>query len=118
MLQDTTRANVWRKRRKPDGCIDWRMAAVSIHNLVRGLSRPYVGAHFECGEEEIKVWRTSVEKGALENIEPGKVLECSENGILVKAGIGAIRLHEIEPSISIWSENTCENTGSSSTSRR
>ena len=101
MLQDTTRANVWRKPRKPDGCIDWRMAAVSIHNLVRGLSHPYVGAHFECGEEEIKVWRTSVEKDALENIEPGKVLECSENGILVKAGIGAIRLHEIEPSISI-----------------
>ena len=101
MLQDTTRANVWRKRRKPDGCIDWRMAAVSIHNLVRGLSRPYVGAHFECGEEEIKVWRTSVETDALENIEPGKVLECSENGILVKAGIGAIRLLEIEPSISI-----------------
>ena len=101
MLQDTTRANVWRKRRKPDGCIDWRMAAVSIHNLVRGLSRPYVGAHFECEGEEIKVWRTSVEKDALENIEPGKVLECNENGILVKAGIGAIRLHEIEPSISI-----------------
>ncbi len=101
MLQDRTRANVWRKRRKPDGCIDWRMAAVSIHNLVRGLSRPYVGAHFECEGEEIKVWRTSVERDALENIEPGKVLECSENGILVKAGIGAIRLHEIEPYISI-----------------
>ena len=101
MLQDTTRANVWRKRGKPDGCIDWRMAAVSIHNLVRGLSRPYVGAHFECEGEEIKVWRTSVETDAFENIEPGKVLECSEIGILVKAGIGAIRLHEIEPSILI-----------------
>lgn len=101
MSQDTKRANVWRKRRKTDGCIDWRMAAISIHNLVRGLSRPYVGAHFECEGEEIKVWRTSVEKNALENIEPGKVLECSENCILVKAGIGAIRLHEIEPSISI-----------------
>ena len=42
-----------------------------------------------------------VEKDALDNIEPGKVLECSENGILVKSGIDAIRLHEIEPSISI-----------------
>ena len=77
------------------------MAAVSIHNLVRVLSRPYVGAHFECEGEEIKVWRTSIEKDALENIEPGKVLEFSEKGILVKAGIGAIRLHEIKPSISI-----------------
>ena len=101
MLQDTTRVNVWRKRRKPDGCIDWRMAAVSIHNLVRGLSRPYVGAHFEREGADIKVWRTSVEKSTLENIEPGKVLECSEKGVLVKAGIDAIRLHEIEPSISI-----------------
>ena len=100
-LQDKTGANVWRKRRKPDGCIDWRMAAVSIHNLVRGLSRPYVGAHFERKGEEIKVWRTSVEKDALENMEPGKVLECCEKGILIKTGLDAIRLHEIEPYVSM-----------------
>ena len=66
-----------------------------------GPVTPLCGAHFECEGEEIKVWRTSVETDAFENIEPGKVLECSENGILVKAGIGGMRLHEIEPSISI-----------------
>ena len=68
---------------------------------MRGLSQPYVGVHFGREGKEIKVWRTSVEKVALVNIEPGKVLECSEKGILVKAGINAIRLHEIEPYILI-----------------
>ena len=100
MLQDTTEANVWRKRRKPDGCIDWRMAAVSIHNLVRGCHAPYVGAHFECEGEEIKFGVPPLRR-CFRKYRARKVLECSENGILVKAGIGAIRLHEIEPSISI-----------------
>jgi len=34
--QDHNLANTWRKRGPEDGRIDWRMAASSIHNLVRG----------------------------------------------------------------------------------
>jgi methionyl-tRNA formyltransferase len=56
VLQDHDKANVWCKRGKKDGRIDWRMSARSIHNLVRGLTKPYVGAHFELNDEEIKVW--------------------------------------------------------------
>ena len=44
--QETTNVNYWRKRSFDDGCIDWRMPAESIHNLVRALSKPYEGAHF------------------------------------------------------------------------
>ena len=32
--------NTWRKRGYADGQIDWRMTANSIHNLVRGLTKP------------------------------------------------------------------------------
>jgi methionyl-tRNA formyltransferase len=44
--QDRRHATTWRKRGRADGEIDWRMSSRSIHNLVRGLSKPYVGAHF------------------------------------------------------------------------
>ena len=73
--QDTRKANNWRKRVKADGCIDWRMSAMSIHNLVRGLTHPYAGAHFKCDGREIKVWRSELEMKVSKNLEPGKVLE-------------------------------------------
>ena len=50
--------NFWRKRSKKDGLIDWRMSSENIYNLIRGLTRPYVGAHFEFNGKEIKVWKS------------------------------------------------------------
>lgn len=99
--QDHSLANVWRKRGLEDGQIDWRMASSSIHNLVRGLTRPYVGAHFQHKDKVVKVWRTEIVMEVPENFEPGKVLEVNENGILVKTGIGGIRLIEIDPLVTL-----------------
>lgn len=95
--QDHRLANVWRKRGAADGRIDWRMAAETIHNLVRGLTRPYVAAYFDYEKQPIKVWRTVVETDAPANLEPGKVLSVDGDGIVVKAGTGAIRLLDYEP---------------------
>ena len=47
-------SNTWRKRSAKDGIIDWRMSSASIYNLVRGLSRPYVGADFITMRKNIK----------------------------------------------------------------
>ena len=94
--QDHHSANVWRKRSPADGRIDWRMAATSIHNLVRGLTRPYVGAHFDWAGKEIKVWRAEVEPDVPMNIEPGKILAVDARGVLIKAGVDAVRLLETE----------------------
>jgi methionyl-tRNA formyltransferase len=99
--QDERLANAWRKRGLADGCIDWRMTADAIHNLVRGLTRPYVGAHFVHQGAAIKVWRTEVEPDAPMNFEPGKVLTVDAAGALVKAGSGAIRLCDFEPRIKL-----------------
>jgi methionyl-tRNA formyltransferase len=92
-------ANSWRKRGKPDGRIDWRMSAEAIHNLVRGLGRPYIGAHFDYGDQEIKVWRTEIENPVPINLEPGKILRSNSYGVLVKTGSGAVQLCEIEPQV-------------------
>ena len=53
--QDHSKASYLRKRGNRDGRIDWRMTAKSIRNLVRGLTKPYIGAHFELDGEIIKV---------------------------------------------------------------
>ena len=95
--QNEQHANTWRKRGRADGIIDWRMSAQSIHNLVRGLTTPYIGAHFLVDGKEIKVWKTAIHKDAANNIEPGKVLLQSSTGPVVKCGEGAICLLVTEP---------------------
>lgn len=89
--QDHSKANYWRKRGIKDGEIDWRMSATSICNLVRALAKPYVGAHFLLGENEVKVWSASVDTVSVsENIEPGKVMKKENDLITVKCGSDAI----------------------------
>jgi len=94
--QDETLANVWRKRSKKDGEIDFRMCSLSIYNLVRALTKPYAGAHVVYKGEDVKIWKVSEEDCDLENIEPGKVLEVKENTILVKCYDKAVRIIEHE----------------------
>ena len=94
-------SNNWRKRSQNDGFIDWRMAASTIHNLVRGLTRPYIGAHFIYQGKEIKVWKTKITKLKIQNIEPGKVISSDKNSTIIKAGIDAIELIEMYPTIII-----------------
>ena len=75
------------------------MSAKTIHNLARGLSNPYVGAHFICDGQEIKVWKSEPVKETTLNIEPGKILSVDTRGVVVKTGIDALRLVDIDPQI-------------------
>jgi methionyl-tRNA formyltransferase len=99
--QDDSAANTWRKRGRADGQIDWRMSARTIHNLVRALAKPYVGAHFRHQDSDIKVWRTEIVTGTPSNIEPGKVFEISHGGPVVACGADAIRLTQLEPAVQL-----------------
>jgi len=91
--QEHSKANYWRKRTKEDGKIDWRMSAVTIFNLVRALSKPYVGAHCVYKNMEIKIWKTEeIHSFVSANIEPGKILESANNTITVKCGDSAIKI--------------------------
>ncbi len=103
-VQDNKLANVWRKRRKADGQIDWRMSANSIHNLVRGLAKPYVGAHFLYQEKEVKVWKTAVVNDVLRNAEPGKIVAVKKGKAVVRCGERAIKLLITEPELDLSCE--------------
>ncbi len=90
--------NAWRKRGKSDGKIDWRMSAHNIVNLVRALSEPYPGAHFEHHieneQQDCIVWQAHEVTGIPENLEPGKVLSVTSEGIVIKCGNNAIQITE------------------------
>lgn len=98
-------ANTWRKRSSTDGKIDWRMSAHAIHNLVRGLSKPYIGAHFVVNGQEVKVWKSAIVSNAQSNIEPGKIFFDAGSGLLVKCGEDAIALLATEPSFQLIEGN-------------
>ncbi len=100
--QDPGLASAWRKRGEADGEIDWRMSAASIHNLVRGLAKPYVGAHFVVGGQKITVWKSEIVGGAAHNIEPGKIITgAADPHPVVKCGEDALRLLDTEPEIDL-----------------
>lgn len=86
------KSNLWRKRGVQDGKIDFRMNSRSICNLIRGLTKPYVGAHLIYREREIKVWEADAVEFAQDNIEQGKVLDVKDKGVLVKCGDDAVLL--------------------------
>lgn len=94
--QNQDLASSWRKREKRDGLIDFRMTSAAIHNLIRALTAPYIGAHLEYQGKEIIVWKAEVALCSINNIEPGKVLEIYGNMIVVKTYDSAIKLIEHE----------------------
>lgn len=96
--QDLAQGNLWRKRGAKDGRIDFRMTSNAIYNLVRALTKPYIGAHIDYDDKEIKIWKVKEEKCTTNNLEPGKVLEIRQEEVLVKTYDGAIRLlqHDFE----------------------
>lgn len=97
--QDESRATYWRKRSAADGLIDWRMSASDIHNLVRSLYHPYPGAEFYHQNQSFKLWETRLaQEDVPVNAEPGKVLECKADDVLVKCGCNsAIWLIDFQP---------------------
>ncbi len=94
--QNKNLGNFWRKRGKIDGKIDWRMSSRAIYNLVRALTKPYVGAHCLYNDKEIKIWKVKELEYKNKNIEPGKIININDRKITVKAYDGAVKIIEHE----------------------
>ncbi|MFH1478598.1 MAG: formyltransferase family protein [Candidatus Omnitrophota bacterium] len=94
--QDNTKANFWRKRREEDGKIDFRMTSRGVYNLVRALTKPYIGAHIFYNDVNIKIWEAKEVELTQDNIESGKVLDITDNKILVKCYNNAVILTKHE----------------------
>lgn len=94
--QNHNLSNTWRKRGKPDGIIDFRMSSRAIYNLVRGLTKPYIGANVIYKGKDIIIWKVEEVKIDMNNIEPGKILDIQDDRPLVKSYDGAILISEHE----------------------
>ena len=92
--QKNNLANTWRKRGKLDGKIDFRMTSGAIYNLVRALTRPYIGAHIEYNGKNVSIWKVEEVDFNQDNIEHGKVLENDGRTIIVKTYDKAIKIIE------------------------
>lgn len=100
LKQDESKANIWRKRGKLDGQIDFRMSSFSLYNLVRGLSAPYPFAHFANDGKEYKVYSAKevLTQGEYANIEFGKVINVySDTSFLVKTGDHLLHIEKCDP---------------------
>lgn len=91
-------SNIWRKRNNIDGQIDFRMTSRAIYNLVRALTRPYIGAHIKYNGKEIIVWKVEIINNKQNNIESGKVLDIKRDKIFVKTYDGTVKIthHEFK----------------------
>ncbi|MEO5862251.1 MAG: formyltransferase [Burkholderiales bacterium] len=56
--QDLSKGAYFGGRRPEDGRIDWALPTFDIHNLVRGVTRPYPGAFSDTALGRLVLWRT------------------------------------------------------------
>jgi methionyl-tRNA formyltransferase len=92
--QNHQEANYWRKRGFRDGIIDFRMSKKAIYNLVRALSKPYIGASLIYKKEIIHIWKVEEITLSDNTIESGKVLDIQDNMLYIKCYDGIIKIIE------------------------
>lgn len=86
--QDLTQGGYFGSRKVEDGRIDWTRPARDIHNLVRGVTRPYPGAFSDTGRGRLELWRTlllpaaDVGAPALTQQDNHIVARCADGGVL------------------------------------
>lgn len=90
--QDESLATYAPKIVTADAGIDWSLGAAELGRRVRAYN-PFPGAFFFAGDARIKVWGATVVDG---DAEPGTVLQCDRDGIVVACGTAALRLDELQ----------------------
>lgn len=98
--QDHAKATYWRKRDDKDGEIQWGSTTLQVYNLIRALTRPYVGAHTFLGSSRVRIWRSRLlaeqqGTGGWPNM-PGAVLMQTDGGFIVRTGDGCLEVTEHE----------------------
>jgi methionyl-tRNA formyltransferase len=100
--QNESRATVRRKRTDADRWVDWTGGAETVHNLVRGLARPYVGALTRRSGQDVSVWKTRLATeempARIRAAVPGTVAAVV-GGWAVRTGDGHVLVLESDPEL-------------------
>ena len=82
--------------RKEMGNLDWKLPALRLERLIRGLN-PWPSAYTFLGKKSLKLWQAQV----LENVSgqdapAGTVLQADTGGFLVQTGDGILKILELQ----------------------
>jgi len=92
--QDSSRATYAPLLKKADGRVDWTLHTEEIRNRIRGLD-PWPGAYTFWQGSLLKLF-----KGHTESLDPalppGRVVEASRRGLLIRTGSGVLRVDELQ----------------------
>jgi len=91
-VQDDDLATYAHKLGKTDARIDWARPATELDRLIRAFN-PWPLAHARWQDQPLKVWAAQPEAGTG---QPGEILDCSKQGLLVACGDGALRLTRLQ----------------------
>ena len=91
-IQDNALATYAHKLGKQDAIIDWQRPAAELDCLIRAFN-PWPLAHARWQEQPLKIWAAQPETA---QGNPGEILECSKQGLLVACGQGALRLTRVQ----------------------
>lgn len=98
--QDHRLATYWRKRTEKDGEIQWSTPSMRTYNLIRALTRPYVGAHTYAGKKKMVVWRATFPEAERSRDPltalPGTLLRCGDGSFDVRTGDGHLTVTSYE----------------------
>ena len=93
VAQDPTQASYAAKITKAEARIDWTRPAAELVRAIRAYN-PMPGAYTGWQGQPLKLWRAEAVNAA--PAVPGTVLQADAQGIVVAAGEGALRLHELQ----------------------
>jgi len=93
--QDDDQASYAPKLKKQDGLIHWNKDAVSLRNLVRGLT-PWPGAFTFFKSRRLRLCSVETTLGELSDL-PGEIARVTDHGIEVGTGKGRLIITQLQP---------------------
>ncbi len=88
---DLKDGSYWGGRKAADGLIDWTKPAVTIYNLIRGVTHPYPGAFTYLDGEKVVIWSAWPVAGIG---EPGTIV--ATDPLTVATGDGLLELRSLQ----------------------
>lgn len=93
--QDHQKATHTKMIQKQMGNLDWSRPARELECLIRGLN-PWPSAYTSLQGKTLKIWKASVEEGALGIQPPGTIMEVGKVAWKVQTGQGLLVLEEVQ----------------------
>jgi methionyl-tRNA formyltransferase len=92
--QDDRQATYAKKLDKAEAHIDWNAPAVEIERRIRAFS-PWPVCWSEIQGERLRIWRADAVAQS-HSFKPGTVISTDQDGIVIAAGGGLVRLLEVQ----------------------